>query len=426
MQIRTLRWPDDHEALFQYFDRVYGPEEQTSIAAWYGTHPGFEPADAFVVEAEPGGEIAGHAALISRSLQIGEAALPAGEIVLAGVDDAHHKQGLERALLEAVHARLDEREDAVALTLGLPNSYEHWQYDYAAGLYLTSFESEIMTDLAQKAGHWDSAHSYERRTADRLGARSQPVTVRPFYASDLPAVQALYLAESACGSYLIARDEAQWTWQLDYLIRTGRYEPDDFLVAEVDNRLVAYVRVITQRDVNWFRGTDAARFSVIEAAGDHPDGVEALLAEVAAIAGRLDIDRIGLFIPHDNAMMQHALVRGASLRAFTGAAYLRLHDLALTMTHLAPALEFRRLNSRYTGRAYRLTITTEHDEVAVDLGMGSPEPVELEIPSTSLMRLITGWYGIEHLTTGYHERYGDLLGVLFPRRRPMIALADLI
>ncbi len=427
MQIRTLHWPDDQEALFQYFGRLYGPEEQALITAWYGTHPGFDPSDAFVVETEPDGEIAGHALLIPRSLQIGQAVLPAAEIALAAVDDDYHKQGIERALLEAVHERLDEREDAVALTLGLPNSYEHWQYDYAAGLYLTSFESEIMTDLALKAGHWDSLHSYERRTADRLGAHSQPITVRPFYASDLPAVQALYTAESACGSYLLARDEAQWTWQMDYLIRTGRYEPDDFLVAEVDNQLVAYVRVITHHEVNWFRGADAARFSVIEAAGDHPDGVEALLAEVAATAGRLNVDRIGLFVPHTNTLMQHALVRGASLRAFTGAAYLRLHDLALTLSHLAPALEDRRLNSRYTGRSYRLAITTEHDDITVDLGIGSsPELVELEVPSTSLMRLITGWYGIEHLTTGYHERYGDLLKILFPRRHPMIALADLI
>ncbi|WP_119068560.1 GNAT family N-acetyltransferase [Aggregatilinea lenta] len=426
MQIRILRWPDDQEALFHYFERVYGPEEQNTISAWYGTYPGFVPADAFVVEAEPDGDIVGHALLIPRALQIGEAVLPAAEIALADVDESHHKQGIERALLEIAHERLDAREAAVSLTLGLPNSYEHWQYDYAAGLYLTSFEPDISLDLAQKAGSWDSLHTYERRTADRLGAHSQSVIVRPFYASDLPTVQALYAAESARGSYLIARDEAQWLWQMDYLIHTGRYEPDDFLVAEIDNRLVAYVRVISHQDVNWFRGADAAHFSVIEAAGDHADGVEALLAEVARMAERLDVERIGLFVPHDSAFMAHALARGASLRTFTGAAYLRLHDLPLALSHLAPALEERRLNSRYTGRAYRLAITTEHDEVAVDLGMGSPETVELEIPSTSLMRLITGWYGIDHLTTGYHERYHDLLAVLFPRRRPMIGIADLL
>jgi predicted N-acetyltransferase YhbS len=426
MQIRTIRWPDDQDALWDYFARAFGPDELTSIAAWYGTYPGFDPADAFVVEAEPDGAIVGHAVLIPRTIQIEQAELPAAEIALAGVDEAYHKQGLERTLLETVHARLDERQIAVALTLGLPSSYDHWQYEYAVGLYLTSFESDIATDLALKAGQWDSAHSYERRTADRLGARSEAISVRPFYASDLPAVQALYEAESARGSYLIARDETQWLWQMDYLIRTGRYEPDDFLVAEVDNQLVAYTRVSTGREVNWFRGADAAQFSVIEAAGDHPDGVEALLAEVGAMAARMDVDRIGLFVPYESAFMRHALVRGAALRAFTGAAYLRLHDLALALTYLAPALEMRCLNSRYTGRAYRLAVTTEHDEVAVDLGLGSPELIELEVPSSSLMRLITGWYGIDHLKTGYHERHHDVLSVLFPQRRPMIALADLL
>jgi len=226
-----------------------------------------------------------------------------------------------------------------------------------------------------------------------LNAHNQPVTVRPFYSSDLPNVQALYTAESARGRYLIERDEATWTWQLDHLIRTGRYHSDDFLVAEAEGRLLAYVRVIAGCDVNWFRAEDAACFNVVEVAGDHPDGVEALLAEVGAIAARLQVDRIGLFVPPDSTFMRHALARGATLRAFTGAAALHLHDAQIALDHLAPALEERALNSRYAGRACRIVIPPEHATAALTL---------------------------------YHERHAGLRRALFPQRHPMIALNDLL
>jgi len=125
--------------------------------------------------------------------------------------------------------------------------------------------------------------------------------------------------------------------------------------------------------------------------------------------------------------MQHALVRGASLCHFTGAGFLRLHDLPLALYLLGPTLDARRLNSRFAPRAYLLDISTEHDQAEVYLGTGDePEIVALEVPSTSLVRLITGWYGIDNLGLGYPERHADLLRVLFPRRDPKIALADLI
>ena len=313
----------------------------------------------------------------------------------------------------------------LGLVIG-PDFFERWRYEYAVGLYLTSYESDIPIDLALSAGYWDIEHSYERRTADQLGAYNQPVTVRRFYINDLPAVQALYNAECVRGHYMIERDEQTWNWQLDYMGSIGRNEPDDFLIVETQDQMVAYARLVTQGSVNWFRGDAAARFSVIEAAGDHPDAVEALLAEIARTAQAFGVERIGLFVHPQGMFMQHALARGAGMRTFTGAGYVRLHNLAGALEQLIPTLEQRRLNSRYAARAYRLIVITEHDRAEVVLGMGSPEVVELEAPSTTLVRLLTGWYGLEHLAAGYNERYTDLLRVLFPRRDPKIGLADMV
>lgn len=427
MTIRNIRWPDDQEAILDHIRQAYGPDDYETLAAAYGSMPTFDPADCFVIDGEREGEIAAHAMIVPRQIQIGVSVLPTAEISMLSVLEPYQGYNLEHLLLEVVHDRMTEREDVLGLTFGNPLIFEPWQYEYAVGLYLTSFESDIATDLAVKAGQWDPDHSYERRTAERLGALNREISVRRFYSSDLPAVQALYAAESARGHYVLARDEAAWRWQIDHLARIGRNEPDDFLVAEVDGRLAAYARLVTQGQVNLFRDAHAARFNVIEAAGDHADAVEVLLGEIAHLAQAFNVDRIGLFVHPMSTFMQHALARGASLREFTGAGLVRLHHLPLALYLLVPTLEFRRANSRFAARAYRLVIATEHEQASIELGMGSdPEIVELEAPSTTVARLILGWYGIDNLTTGYSERYGDLLRVLFPRCNPKIALADLM
>ena len=431
-RVRPLRWPEDRAALFEHFRQTNASEDAELLRAWYGTLPGFDPGNSYVIEAADGSIVA-HSMLIPRQLQIGPSTLPTAEIALMSVPDKPRRPDLLRALAAALHARMTARGDALGLLLGAPNAagywssqgQDDWQYEYAVGLYLTSFESEIATAALLKAGRWDPAHSYQRRTADRLGVGRQTVTVRRFYSSDLPAIAALYAAASARGHYLIARNADVWAWQLEYLARIGRYEPDDFLVAEIGGQVVAYARLVSQGPVNWFRDQDAASFCVIEAAGDHPDGVEALVAAIGHAALTLGVERIGLYIHPHSALMRHLLARGACLRAFKGAGMVRLHDLSEALDRLQPALEQRRLNSPYAARAYRLLVRTESDQAEVYLGAGDYELVELEAPSTVVARLITGWHGLDRATAGYHERYAPLLRALFPQGDPKIALPDL-
>lgn len=425
MIVRTLDWPDDYDAILDHIYAVHGPDDCDLLAASYGTTPGFDAADGVVIDGEAG-EIAAHAMIVERQIQIGESILPTAEISLLGVMAAYQGRGYESLLLEALHARMTERGDVLGLSFGLPDVFEPWQYEYAVGLYLTSYESQIATGQAVRAERWDLDHSYERRTADRLGARNQTVEVRRFYVSDLPAVRALYAAESACGHYLIARSGATWAWQIDYLTRAGRHEPDDFLVAEIDGQLVAYARVVSQTPVNVFCD-DAARFSVIEAGGTHPDAVDALLAEIGRTAQTVNADRIGLFVHPASALMQHALARGAVRRQFTGAGFVRLHDLPLALNLLAPTFETRCYHSRFVGRAYRLIVMTEDTQGEAHWGVGAEhDTIELEIPVTALTRLITGWYGIDQVAASFDERHTELLRALFPKRDPKIGLADLI
>lgn len=423
--VRPIQWPEDHAAILDHMRVAYSAEDYDTLATAYGHTPAFDPANCFVVDGDEG-KIAAHGMLIPRRVQIGPSVLPTAEIGALSVLDEYRDHKLDQVLLDALHNRMAEREDVLALAFGDPGLYESWGYVAAAGLYLTSYESLLTLDQALSAGQWDMERSYDRRMARRLGASNQPIMVRRFYLNDLPAVQALYAAESACGHYLLARDEATWIWQINHLTAIGRNEPDDFLVAEIEGHIVAYVRLVTREPVNLFCGASAVPFSVIEACGSHADGVEALLVQIARTAQTFGVDRIGLFVHPESTLMRHALARGATLRHFTGAGFMRLNDLLLALYQLQPALDARRADSRFAYRAVRLIVTTEHQRTDVQLGVGELEEVELEVPATIFLRLITGWISIDALHTGYHERHRDLLRVLFPQRDPKIGMADVM
>ncbi|GAB4568821.1 MAG: hypothetical protein Kow0077_00310 [Anaerolineae bacterium] len=426
MHIRNIRWPQDARALAEHITRVHDAETSELLMQWYGRYPGFDPQDCFVIEGEDG-EIAAHTMIIPRSLRIGAAVIPTGEIGVVGTLERFRQRGYARALMDHALERMTARGDALSLVLGIPNFYEQWDYEYAAGLYLTSYESEIETALALQAGEWSATHSYQRRTRDYLGIRGrQDTLVRHFDLGDLEAVMALYDRESAAGHYMVARDIEEWEWQLNFNADLGRFAYDDFLVAEREGRVLGYVRICTAQPMNWFRGESAARFSVIESAGEDPDATEALLRAVGQRAVELDIDRIGLFVHPDSRLMRHALAHGAVRRHFTGAAFLRLHDLERLAELLHPALALRLAESRYVARPFRLELVTDTQSAALDFN-GGGDVVRVEGRDVDLVRLISGWFGVDDLPTDYYsEAQADLLRVLFPKRDPRLGMADFL
>jgi predicted N-acetyltransferase YhbS len=427
MHIRTLNWPQDRAAVLEHIRLVHGPGDSDLLEKWYGTMPGFDPADCFVIDGD-NGEIAAHTMLIPRELHFGESTLPASEIGVVGTLEAYRGRGYATALLNRSLERMTERGDAVSLIFGIPNFYERWGYEYAVGLYLTSYESSIDIESALKAGEWNLSHGHQRRMASWLGIRGKPVTVRSFVLGDLPAVSALYRQAAACGHSIMARDEPTWRWQINYMADVGRHDNDSFLVAEYEGALLAYMRLVSSAPVNWFR-EDAARFSIIEFAGTDADATEALLAEAASMACDYGAERIGLFIHPACQMTEHTLARGAILRSFTGAGFLRLNDLARTLEGMADTLQ-RRLNaSRFAGYPIQLRLMTE--EQNAEISFGEPgrkaEPVELAAPATDMIRLLSGWFGLDNLPPGsYALRHQDVLRALFPKGNPKIAIADLI
>lgn len=424
--IRNIRWPQDRAALMEHIRLVHGPGDIDLLQTWYGGFPGFDPADCFVIEADDG-SIAAHTMLIPRQFQIGVAHVPASEIGVVGTLETHRGRGYARALLERALARMSERGDALGMILGIPNFYERWGYEYAVGLYLTSYESSIDTEHALQASKWDlGGHSYHRRMAAFLGMRGREVIVRPFGLSDLPVVRDLYSEAARQGHYLMARSDAAWEWQLRFLADIGRYEPDDFLVAEVDGEVVAYARVISHGQVNWFLEAEAARFSLVEAAGDDADATEALLGAVAQLARTYNAERIGVFVHPESQMMRHVLAHGGAQRAFTGAGFLRIHDLPLLMTRLAPTFERRLASTPAGGYGIRLVARTEDAEGEAVLGDGA-QTIRLEAAATDLVRLVTGWFGIDDLPqAAYNPRYKLLLRAMFPKRDPRISLTDIL
>ncbi len=426
MEIRNINWPDERPAILEHIGLVHGEDDGALLSKWYGTMPGFDPADCFVIEGD-NGEIASHAMLIPRTIQFGDSTLKAAELGIVGTLEPYRNRGYATALIDQAVLRMTQRGDALSVLFGIPNFYERWGYEYAIGLYLTSYESTIETELALKAGIWDFSHSHMRRMATQLGIRNREMIVRPFDFNDLPAVMDLYYQSSCLGHSLMARDEQTWLWQLHYMTEIGRHSNDSFLVAEHEGTILAYMRMVTSEPVNWFRN-DASPFSIIEFAGTDPDATEALLAEAAASARDYEVDRIGLYVHPQSTLMNHALVRGASLRSFTGAGFLRLNDLGLALESMIDSFQHRLDTSVFAGQAIQLQVTNEHSTAAVNLGShGTPELVEVSAPSADLLRLFSGWFGPTGLPSGsYSPRYEDVLKVLFPKGDPKVSIADLI
>jgi predicted N-acetyltransferase YhbS len=427
-EIRTLNWPEDREALLEHIRLVHGPGDYDILARWYGSMPGFDPVDSFIIDGD-NGEIAAHTMLIPRSVQFGDSVLPAAEVGVVGTLDTYRGRGYATALLDQAMEAMALRGDAVSIIFGIPNFYERWGYEYAVGLHLTSYESSIETHYALEAGKWNQAHGHQRRMASWLGITNKEVTIRPFTLEDLPAVMTLYRQEASRGHYVIARDATTWQWQIDYMAAIGRHDNDSFLVAEHNHTILAYMRLVTSAPVNWFRGEDASRFSIIEFAGADADAAEALLAEAATYARDFNADRIGLFVHPQSKLMQHALARGGTQRSFTGAGFLRLNNLALTLEGMANTLQNRLESSPFVDWCIQLRITTEDSSAEIDLGREGDEPelIELEAPNTDMIRLFSGWFGIDNLAPNSHAlRHHTILQALFPKGDPKVAIADLI
>jgi predicted N-acetyltransferase YhbS len=143
--IRTIRWPEEREAILEHIRLVHGPGDSDLLGHWYGTMPGFDPEDCFVIDGE-NGEIAAHTMLIPRQVQFGESVLQASEVGVVGTLDTYRKQGLASALMNRAVERMTERGDAVSILFGIPNFYERWGYDYGLGLYLTAHRPTAWRD----------------------------------------------------------------------------------------------------------------------------------------------------------------------------------------------------------------------------------------------------------------------------------------
>jgi len=347
---------------------------------------------------------------------------------VVGTLEKYRNQGYASALMGRALERMTERGDGVSILFGIPNFYERWGYEYGLGLYLTSYESTIDTQLALKAGSWDLSNSHQRRMSSWLGLHNRDLIVRPFALDDLPAVMNLYAQAAARGHAIMARDEAIWQWQINYMEDIGRSDKTSFLVAEADDALLGYIRVVANTPVNWFR-EDACRFSIVEFAGDDPDVTEALFAEAAASARDFDAERIGLYIHPQSTLMRHALVHGACLRSFTGSGFIRLNDLNLALEAMIGTFQSRLNASPYSARKVRVRMAVENQSAEFMIGTigGKDTTVELEAPASDMIRLFTGWFGLSNLTPGsFSAKDEDVLNVLFPRGDPRVGIADLI
>src|SRR5258706_181611 len=62
MEIRSIKLPEDREAVMGHVQAVHGPDNAELLSHWYRNSPNLDPEDIFVIEGEQG-QIISHAML---------------------------------------------------------------------------------------------------------------------------------------------------------------------------------------------------------------------------------------------------------------------------------------------------------------------------------------------------------------------------
>lgn len=197
---------------------------------------------ASVLVADDGGRIVSTATLLRETVRIGTVEVPAAQVEMVATEPSHEGRGLVRSLMEAAHERSADRGDVLQVMIGIPFFYRLFGYVYSMPI------PDVRT-MAITPGTPDG------------------VTVREGTPDDIAAMSALQRSVQSTADVAMPHSPGCWRW---LVARDGSSQ----WVAERDGAVVATAR-LTPPDEGVYVG---------ELAGE-PDGLRALLARAAALAG---------------------------------------------------------------------------------------------------------------------------------------------
>ena len=288
--------------------------------------------------------------VVDRVVRVGGAALRMGGISGVTTHSAHRRRGYMRALMEDCLAYMERQGYDISLLDGIPDFYHRFGYVPVMPKYTLRIPAAEAEKLAQ------------------------PLRVRRYKRSDLPALMALYRADNDRRTGTVVRTEAYWRWRLKRLRHCQ-------VAVDEQGAVRGYV---------WL--AEPPSFRVIEAAGDGPGVVESLLRFLARRAKAGYAAEIPLGLPPDHPFARRALALcggEATMRVSRNGGWMgRFIGLRGSFERLAGELGERLRRSAF--KDWRGTLRLATDLGTVELHVAEPGEVAVREETGGRVYLLRG------------------------------------
>ena len=398
MQVRPAR-PSEYDEVVALVRDAFPPDDPAAdIVIAAVQHDGRFSAELLRVAVD-GGRIVGVVNMIDRQIRFGAAEVRCAIVAPVAVAAPHRGSGIGSAVMRDCLEWARRSDFELSMLWG--HTWLYPRYGYGPGIKSYSVR------LAATAPAFDAA----------------AYALRPYTAADVPALHAVYHAETAGTTLAELRSAEPWEWR----------PRDPHTLAEVAIDPAGAVR-------GYFRATPgASALEVGELYALDAGAAEALHDRLLHLAKEQAVAEIVVTATPENRWSRIAFAQGAQLCVGSGGGHgmVRVLDCAAFLRALQPELERRIRHSEYAAGRAALQLETPVGRGTIEVAAGAVAIGEAQaanallLPFHSLAPLVTGYLPLAQLAgqPGVFVRGADtarLVDVLFPEGYPHWAFAPYI
>lgn len=382
MVLRSVADRNDVDRVAAFQETVHGEGVADMTRHLILDHPYTRLEHWLYVEDQSNEKVVSAICLIPWRLQYQGIELTAGEMGIVATDPDYRRRGLVRVQVARHQQLLCEGGFDLSHIQGIPYFYRQFGYDYAIPL-----EGGWRVDLHTVPASQEGVPTYALRQASL---------------DDLSTLVELYDRAAQDLEIHVQRDEAEWCYLLGPSMQTEMIA-DTYLVTDIVNRVVAYLRVPHDGFGEGLIVNEVSRMNA-----DTARAVLGLVRDLAVIRSK---PYIRLCLPGNSTLVQVARYLGAHDLGHY-AWQVKILDRASLLRKMAPVLERRLAGSslRDLSQGICLDLYREAYELKFQEGkLVSVQPLStaehggIRIPPRLFAPLVLGYRTREELASAHHD-----------------------
>ncbi|MEA3337403.1 MAG: GNAT family N-acetyltransferase [Chloroflexota bacterium] len=399
--------PADVDAVAEFNSRLH---DDSRLGIWTrdamsGRHPTMNAASFLLAVERRTDQIVSLACLIPQTWTYDGIALTVGQIETVGTDPDYRRQGLTRAIIEALHRESEENGHLVQAILGNPWWYRRFGYEYAL-----TFGGRRHLELADLEALAEKAHP-----------RFQ---VRPAETIDIPALSSLYQQQCAGKLLVLDRDRERWHFDLTGHSPGSLFEARNWLLQDHSESTAGFFRTLAPLFDGRLVVTDLVAEKDVGLSELLPTICQSLQHQLSDEVVRLTFD-LGMTHPAYQALEE---ILSALDRPY--AWYVRVPDLPALVNRIKPVLERRLADAGLSDLNESLCLSFYEDGLRMKFEKGRLAEVvsqpgedqsDAAFPPLVFLKLLFSYRSLAELLHAFPDCWAtpqatEILNVLFPRR----------